>query len=66
MLHTKEIEYKGHSVTCGAIYQLKVTKGFSDYAISTLFDDVSESTIWRRRKMHTDNGDFYEGSTTIF
>ena len=36
MADTKQIEYKGHSVTCGAIYELKVTKGFSDYAISTL------------------------------
>lgn len=65
MAHTKQIEYKGHSVTCGTIYELKVTKGFSDYAISTLLN-VSESTIWRRRKKHTENGDFYDGSTKIF
>lgn len=65
MLHTKQIEYKGHSVTCGTIYELKITKGFSDCAISTLFN-VSESTIWRRRKKHIENGDFYAGSTTIF
>ena len=65
MAHTKQIEYKGHSVTCGTIYELKVTKGFSDYAISTLFN-VSESTIWSRRKKHMANGNFYNGSTTIF
>lgn len=65
MLHTKQIKYNGNSVTCGTIYQLKVVKGFSDYAISALFN-VSESTIWRRRKKHTENGDFYDGSTTIF
>ena len=65
MAHTKQIEYKGHSVTCGAIYELKVVKGFSDDAISTLLN-VSESTVWRRRKIHTENGDFYDGSTTIF
>lgn len=65
MVHTKQIEYKGHSVTCGAIYQLKEVKAFSDYAIATLLN-VSESTVWRRRKQHTENGDFYEGSTIIF
>ena len=65
MADTKQIEYKGDSVTCGAIYELKGTKGFSDYAISTLLN-VSESTVWRRRKIHTENGDFYDGSTTIF
>lgn len=65
MVHTKQIIYEGHPVACGTIYALKVTKGFSDYAISTLFN-VSESTIWRRRKKHTENGDFYDGSTTIF
>lgn len=65
MVHTKQIEYKGHSVTCGTIYQLKEVKGFSDNAIATLLN-VSESTVWRRRKKHIDNGDFYDGSTIIF
>ncbi|MDE6568259.1 MAG: helix-turn-helix domain-containing protein [Lachnospiraceae bacterium] len=65
MAHRKQIEYKGHSVVCGTIYQLKEVKGFSDYAIATLLN-VSESTVWRRRKKHMANGDFYEGSTTIF
>ena len=65
MVHTKQIEYKGHSVTCGAIYQLKEVKGFSDYAIATLLN-VSESTVWRIRKKHLENGDFYDGSATIF
>ena len=65
MAHRKQIEYKGHSVVCGTIYQLKEVKGFSDYAIATLLN-VSESTVWRRRKMHTENGNFHADSTTIF
>ena len=65
MAHRKQIEYKGHSVVCGTIYQLKEVKGFSDYAIATLLN-VSESTVWRRRKKHMANGEFYNGSTTIF
>ena len=65
MAHRKQIEYKGHSVVCGTIYQLKEVKGFSDYAIATLLN-VSESTVWRRRKKHMANGNFYNGSTTIF
>lgn len=65
MAHTKQIEYKGNPVVCGAIYRLKEAKGFSDYAISTLLN-VSESTVWRRRKKHIKNRDYYADSTTIF
>lgn len=61
----KELKYNGESVTCGTIYQLRNKKNLSDAKIGALFG-MSESTITRRRKKHIANGDFYDGSTTVF
>lgn len=62
---SKELKYNGESVTCGIIYQLRNKKNLSDSRIGSLFG-ISESTITRRRKKHISNGDFYDGSTTVF
>ena len=61
----KELKYNGEAVTCGTIYQLRNKKNLSDARIGALFG-MSESTITRRRKKHISNGDFYDGSTTVF
>lgn len=61
----KQLKYNGNPVDCGLIYQLKHSKNLSDAEIASLFD-VSESTIFRRRKKHLSNGDFYSDSRTIF
>lgn len=62
---SKELTYNGESVTCGTIYQLRNKRNLSDAKIGALFG-MSESTITRRRKKHTANGDFYDGSATVF
>lgn len=61
----KQLEYKGKSVSCGSVWQLKYYKNFSNKKIGQLFD-VSESTISRRIKRHSSNGNFYENSKVIF
>ena len=62
---SKELTYNGEAVTCGTIYQLRNKKNLSDSRIGALFG-ISESTITRRRKKHVSDGDFYDGSTTVF
>ena len=62
---SKELKYNGEAVTCGTIYQLRNKKNLSDARIGALFG-MSESTITRRRKKHISDGDFYDGSTTVF
>lgn len=61
----KILQHNGLPVTCGLVYQLRKQKHLSDSQIGALFD-ISESTICRRRKKHTSDGNFYEGSNTIF
>ena len=61
----KILQHNGSPVTCGLVYQLRNQKHFSDAQIGSLLD-VSESTICRRRKKHSLNNSFYEGSETIF
>lgn len=61
----KELLYNNSHVTCGLVYQLRSQKHLSDVQIGTILD-VSESTICRRRKKHLSDGNFYEGSNTIF
>lgn len=61
----KQLEYKGKSVSCGSVWQLKYYKNFSNKKIGQLFD-VSESTINRRIKRHLSDGNFYENSKIIF
>lgn len=61
----KELHYNNSPVTCGLVYQLRNQKHLSDAQIGAMLD-VSESTICRRRKKHISDGNFYEGSNTIF
>lgn len=62
---TRQLKHNGKSVTCGFVYELRHTKNLSDAEIASLFD-ISESTIFRRRKKHLSDGTFYENSDTIF
>lgn len=61
----KQLIYNGEPVSCGTIYQLRNYKHLSDAEIGSLFD-ISESTVTRRRKKHISNGNFYDGSNTVF
>ncbi len=61
----KQLIYNGEPVTCGFIFQLRNMKNLSDAEIGLIFD-ISESTISRRRKKHSSEGSFYEGSNIIF
>ena len=61
----KQLIHNAKPVDCGFIYQLKYSKNLSDAEIASLFG-ISESTIFRRRKKHLADGNFYEGSETIF
>lgn len=61
----KILKYNNTPVTCGLVYQLRHQKNLSDAQIGALFD-ISESTICRRRKKHTLDGDFFENSDIIF
>lgn len=61
----KELLYNNIPVTCGLVFQLRNQKQLSDAQIGALFD-ISESTICRRRKKHTLDGDFFENSDIIF
>ena len=61
----KKLQYNGKSVTCGFIYLLRTQHHLSDAEIGALLD-VSESTIARRRKKHSSDGNFYADSDTIF
>lgn len=61
----KILKYNNTPVTCGLVYQLRCQKNLSDAQIGVLFD-ISESTICRRRKKHTLDGNFFENSNIIF
>lgn len=61
----KQLEYKDKPVTCGSVYFLKEQKNLSNEEIGELFQ-VSESTISRRIKKHSADGNFHENSKTIF
>lgn len=61
----KQLKYKGKSVPCGSVWLLKFQKNVSNAQIGKLFD-VSESTISRRIKRHSADGDFHERSKVIF
>lgn len=61
----KILKYNNTPVTCGLVYQLRHQKSLSDAQIGALFD-ISESTICRRRKKHTLDGNFFENSDIIF
>ena len=61
----KQLEYKGKPVACGSVYFLKKQKNLSNAQIGELFQ-VSESTISRRIKKHSVDGNFNENSKTIF
>lgn len=61
----KTLQFNNSPVTCSLVYQLREYKHLSDAKIAEMLD-VSESTICRRRKKHSLNGSFHEGSKTIF
>ena len=61
----KQLRYNGKAVPCGSVYLAKSQKNLSNAQIGELFQ-VSESTISRRSKRHSADGNFYEGSKTIF
>lgn len=61
----KILKYNNTPVTCGLVFQLRNQKHLSDAQIGALFD-ISESTICRRRKNHTLDGDFFDNSDIIF
>ena len=61
----KQLRYNGKTVSCGSVYLAKSQKNLSNAQIGELFQ-VSESTISRRIKRHSADGNFYEGSKTIF
>lgn len=60
----KELTYEGKPVTCSSVFRLR-SQGVSDARIAELLD-VSESTITRRRKKHTEEGNFHANSKTRF
>lgn len=61
----KELNYNGKPVPCSSVFLLKSQKKLSSTQIANLFD-VSESTISRRIKKHTEDGNFHEKSKVIF
>lgn len=61
----KQLEYKGKPVSCGSVYLLKKQKNLSNEEIGELFE-VSESTISRRIKKHSADGNFHERSKVMF
>ena len=61
----KELNYNGKPVLCSTVFLLKSQKKVSNTQIANLFD-VSESTISRRIKKHTEDGNFHEKSKVIF
>lgn len=54
----------GETINCGMVHLLK-QKGYSDAAVADMLG-VSESTVIRRRKEHTERGEFYADSETAF
>lgn len=61
----KQLRYNGKAVPCGAVYLAKSQKSLSNAQIGELFE-VSESTISRRIKKHSADGNFHEGSKVMF
>lgn len=61
----KQLEYKGKPVACASVYLLKKQKNLSNAQIGELFE-VSESTISRRIKKHSADGNFHERSKVMF
>ncbi len=61
----KQLRYNGKTVPCGSVYLAKSQKKLSNAQIGELFG-VSESTISRRIKRHSADGDFHERSKVIF
>ena len=61
----KQLRYNGKTVSCGSVYLVKSQKNLSNAQIGQLFQ-VSESTISRRIKKHTEDGNFHEKSKVIF
>lgn len=61
----KQLRYNGKTVSCGFVYLLKCQKNLSNAEIGQIFN-VSESTISRRIKKHSADGNFYENSKKIF
>lgn len=61
----KELNYNGKPVPCSSVFLLKYQKKLSNAKIGKLLN-VSESTISRRIKKHSSDGNFHENSRTIF